>query len=240
VWYKEKIENILKLAKIVKPDVMCLQEMTLKNTLNDNKNTPKWLAKKLDFNYYFAPAHIYPELGNQESGNAILSRYPIIKKESHFVRSPTAKMVDYSDEGRVYIEVDLKIKKRKITVGTTHLSYSPRFIVTNKRKVELNRLINLIKNNKKGFIFSGDLNARPHSYCINELKRKFRYCGPSIKQPTWTTKPFSYNGFEETRLRWRIDHVFASYDMKVLSSKILQTKYSDHLPICVDFDLNLL
>ena len=41
-------------------------------------------------------------------------------------------------------------------------------------------------------------------------------------------------GFEEKELRWRLDYVFASKNIKVLSSQIIPTEWSDHLPVLVE------
>ncbi|MBI3190117.1 endonuclease/exonuclease/phosphatase family protein [archaeon] len=139
--------------------------------------------------------------------------------------------------GRAYIEATININGLKMTVGTVHMSFVPYFATTLKKKKEFELLYKILRNKNTRFIFSGDLNARPNSYIVKVLKRNFRHCGPSLKQPTWTTKPFDYMGFKENKLRWRIDYVFATSDMRVLSSKIIKTKYSDHLPILVEFEI---
>lgn len=61
--------------------------------------------------------------------------------------------------------------------------------------------------------------------------------GQNYDQKSWTTKPFSYNGFEADSLDWRLDYVFGSKDIKVESSEMLNTQFSDHLPIVVVLDL---
>ena len=48
---------------------------------------------------------------------------------------------------------------------------------------------------------------------------------------------FDYKDFKETKLRWRLDYVFASKDIRVIRSKIIKTKFSDHLPILVEFEM---
>ena len=55
-----------------------------------------------------------------------------------------------------------------------------------------------------------------------------------MTQATWTTKPFDYGGFAETELRWRLDYAFATPDLEITSAKIVETEYSDHLPILVE------
>src|SRR5207244_425566 len=105
------------------------------------------------------------------------------------------------------------------------------FQITEQKKKEVDNLIEGIKNKKQNYIMMGDLNSLPDSYTISELEKYFVHCGPDYKQNTWTTKPFNYQGFKEDKLRWRVDYVFATKDVKVISSEIIQTNYSDHLPI---------
>ena len=37
---------------------------------------------------------------------------------------------------------------------------------------------------------------------------------------TWTTKHFSYNGFTETELNWKLDYIFTTKDIKVKETKV--------------------
>ncbi|MEI6237127.1 MAG: endonuclease/exonuclease/phosphatase family protein, partial [Candidatus Saccharibacteria bacterium] len=83
----------------------------------------------------------------------------------------------------------------------------------------------------KRFIIAGDFNAPPHSCIIKKFMAKYQNLGPDFKQKTWTTKPFKYNGFEENNLKWRLDYIFGTKDIRLIESKILKTEFSDHLPI---------
>lgn len=70
------------------------------------------------------------------------------------------------------------------------------------------------------------------------ILKHLQHVGPDFAQSTWTTKPFSFMGFEENELKWRLDYIFASKQIKVLSSNIIPTEYSDHLPIFAECELN--
>ncbi len=107
--------------------------------------------------------------------------------------------------------------------------------MTPVKKIEVDNLINLIKNKKERYFFTGDLNTPPESYPIEQITQYLKNAGPEYKQNTWTTKPFSYNGFEENDLNWRLDYVFCTPDITIESVKVIETDYSDHLPILVEF-----
>jgi exonuclease III len=79
VWFKEKVENILKFIEKINPDFLCLQELII----NSNQNVPKIIATKLKMDYNFALAQKFND--GQIQGNAIFSKYPITKNFNFFI-----------------------------------------------------------------------------------------------------------------------------------------------------------
>ncbi|CAN5749555.1 hypothetical protein BH11PAT2_BH11PAT2_01510 [soil metagenome] len=236
IWYKEDAKNILKALRETDADIICLQELTVNHPeYNKGVNVPEFLAKELGFNYVFAPA---VEEGDQKFGNGIFTRYPILSSEMHFIQNPPEsgkEVVDYSEEGRIYVEATIQLNDGKIDIGTVHKSYVDRFAMTPAKEVETNKLLDILKGKKENFIFTGDLNALPGSYPVNEISKILKHCGPDLTENTWTTKPFSYNGFEANTLDWRLDYCFATPDVQIKSSEIIETEYSDHLPVLIEF-----
>ena len=96
----------------------------------------------------------------------------------------------------------------------------------------MTNLINCIKKDKH--ILTGDFNTHKTSKYIKWLEEKLIN---NDNSNTWTTKPFSYNGFTETELNWKLDYIFTSKDIKVKETKVVDTKYSDHLPILLTFEM---
>lgn len=236
IWYREDANNILKALKQIDADVLCLQELTVNHPeYNRGVDVPTLLAKELGLSYAFAPVH---EEGEEKFGNGIFSKFPILSSGSSFIQDPPSlgEETDYSKEARVYSEVSIEVNKKKITVGTAHMSYVDRFAVTPAKETETNKLIEILKQKKERFIFSGDLNALPGSYTINEIAKILTHCGPSFNENTWATKHFSYKGFEASTLDWRLDYCFATPDLQVKSAKAVPTDYSDHLPVLVEFE----
>jgi len=230
VWYHEKYENVVEFLGQAGADVICLQELTEQNEIS----LPELIAKELGYNFYFEPTVVEgTENTKFVMGNAVLSKFPIVKRRSVLVQKNDPGSESYETEDRRYVEVVLDIGKTKFTVGTVHLSYSHEFSINQRKLAEAHELYKAIKSHKKNFILTGDLNATPESSIIQALSYKLRHAGPGLDKPTWTTKPFSYNGFIAKELNWRLDYVFTSPDVNVRSAKILKTKYSDHLPIMV-------
>ncbi|NTU73960.1 hypothetical protein HGB07_07440 [Candidatus Roizmanbacteria bacterium] len=233
IWYKEKIENIAQTIKTIDPDIVCLQELGVYSVANPDAHTAHKLQSLLGLNMYYKDAQKW-EGAHSEQGNAILSKYPIIRSDYEYIQVST-ESIDYSKEGRVYVEVSLQIDKKIIAIGTTHMSYTHQFQETHEKKKETDNLVNVLKTKKASFIFTGDLNTTPESYTIKEIEKYLTNAGPSFQKNTWTTKPFDYQGFTESKLNWRLDYVFHSPDLRALSAEVIQTNYSDHLPLLVEF-----
>lgn len=226
VWYKEPIETIAQNIKELHPDIICLQELT-SGLQKDNPNTVGYIAKILG-GYDFHGAAMDNQAGFTQI-NAIFSKFPITMRRQEWINTPHGRG-GYDDEYRSYVEVEISIDDKKLTVGTTHMSYTDQFEETHRKKQETDNLISHLSTNKP-YVLTGDFNALPDSYTIAEINKILVNAGPAVDQNTWTTKPFSYNGFASKNLDWRLDHVFVSSDIHVVSSDIKITSASDHLPI---------
>ncbi len=241
IWYKENYKNVIKYLKQINADIVTLQEVTQNSFEQNFVDVVEELKNKTNYNVYYKPAH-YWYLNNKTKkfqGNAILSKFPFKRKSFVFVQNINENNLDdYRTEGRVYVECDIELNNSKsIIVGTTHLSYNHKFKESELKSKEENRLLKAIAGHKNKFILSGDFNVDEDSRLISELEQLLMNAGPNYSEKTWTTKPFDYNGFRENNLNWRLDYVFSTPDINIVSAKILKTDYSDHLPIFVKFKL---
>ncbi|MFC1711062.1 endonuclease/exonuclease/phosphatase family protein [Patescibacteria group bacterium] len=236
IWYKENINNIVLQVKKLNPDILCLQE--LMQDFGKGIDTAKFIAEKTGYFCFFKLAESWDNRDDKETqGNAIFSKYPFLEKSRVYIQKLKHNPPDATHEGRVYLEADIKVGKKILTVATTHLSYSHKFKITKIRKKEINNLLNILKNKSKNYIFTADLNAVYDSYPVLEISKLLKHAGPDFSQNTWTTKPFDSYGFKEDKLNWRLDYIFASKDVKILSTEIKKTKFSDHLPILLEIEV---
>jgi len=233
VWFKESPKNIAEQIKKLDVDVICAQEL-----IQDSRkgiDTAKEIASLIGYEYYYKEADTWDNRDDKENqGNAIFSRFPIVKKSFKYVQEPKHNPPDATREGRVYIETTVKVGELLLDIGNVHLSYSHRFEITPHRKKEINNLISIIFKKKSRYLLCGDFNSSPDSYTIEQLDKYLTNAGPGLKENSWTTKPFNYDGFIENDLNWRLDYIYKTNDTDVISSKIINTKYSDHLPILVE------
>jgi len=229
VWYQEDIENIAKFIKKHDPDIVCLQELTIDYEKQSHRDTPKYLADYLGYNFKSRSFPTDPNGGNVMA-NAIFSRFQINSSASEFINEPLGTR-GYDDEPRVYVEVTLDVAGHTVRVGTVHMSYTHEFKLTDRKKNEALKLFKYIQSNSSKYMLAGDFNMTPGSDGMKIFTAKFKNLGPSLERKTWTTKSFSYGGFDETKLNWRLDYIFGTNDWKPVSSEVLKTKYSDHLPL---------
>jgi endonuclease/exonuclease/phosphatase family metal-dependent hydrolase len=237
IWYAEDIHNVSQLLTELKPDIICLQELPIDHPKQTVANTPAHIAQTLGYHAYHAELPIDGTDGSKITlANGIFSRFPIVDKRFVWINEPKDSG-GYDDEYRAYVKVNLDVDGQSLGVATTHMSYTHRFEGTPNKAEETSRLVTELQKQSDRFIFTGDLNAIPGSDTIKAIRAVLQNAGPEDNQKTWTTKPFSYNGFEATTLDWRLDYVFTTPDINVIHSQVISTEFSDHLPILTEIEI---
>ncbi len=231
VWYLEDIKNITTFLKENKADIICLQELTIDFDKQNNIHTPEYIAKELGYNVHYQEITFADK--SVKLANAIFSKYELSGTRTVWVNQEQGSG-SYDDENRAYVEVKVTVDGKELTVGTVHMSYTHAFEPSERKLQETDALVEAIKDNSQNFVLTGDFNAHPDSKVIKRIESHFKNLGPDYDQKTWTTKPFSYNGFEADALDWRLDYIFGSSDIVVNSSEVLQTEFSDHLPVIIE------
>ena len=238
IWESKALDQITSFIKELDPDVLCLQELRGVGSPNPQIDLKEQIESTSGMASYCEIAQTRNNQGAVTSqGNGIFSKYPIIEKTCVFLQESRTNPIDASDEGRTYLEAAINANGNQVTIATTHLSYTNRFVTTKKKKAEINNLLNIVKEKNANYILAGDFNLRPYSWSIKQISRYLKHCGPDLRENTWTVIPFNYQGFIETELKWRLDYVFASKNIIVSSARIIKTSLSDHLPILVEFSI---
>ncbi|HEX3082001.1 MAG TPA: endonuclease/exonuclease/phosphatase family protein, partial [Candidatus Saccharimonadia bacterium] len=223
IWYQEDARRVAAFLKAHPADVVCLQELT--------KGVPERIADVLGYEMHYHNCPIEDPGGSLSVfANGIFSRFPMVERTWFWTNEPQHGG-GYDDEYRAYVQAVVDIDGVGVSVGTTHMSYTHQFERTTRKQAETARLMTALGARPRRHIFAGDLNALPGSDTINSLERVMRQAGPDYHHKTWTTKPFSYRGFEADSLDYRLDYVFVSPDIEVVSTEVLKTDLSDHLPI---------
>jgi len=236
VWFLEKADSILDFIKQTNADIVCLQELTQTSDANPGHDIPHAISE-LGYNDYYVATVDKRDLPIGRMGNGIFSKFAIQSSRKVWDRDEPSEGSETFNESRAYLECKLAVAGQTLTVGTSHLSFTPGFISLPEKDTESEKFLEAISSNDSTFVFTGDFNALPDSNLITALDTRFRHAGPDYSEPTWTTKPFDWGGFKADKLAWRLDYIYTSKDVRVVSSEILETDASDHLPILTKIKL---
>ncbi len=231
IWYKEDIKNIIRFLKEIEADILCLQEVTVGDISGAQVHSAEHIAKDLGYQFFFQEAQRWGKRHFRYGlGNAIFSRCPMLSQNWFYLQKPRANPNGAQQEGRVYMEAELAVNDQKLSVGTTHIAFFHQSEDTPIKRRQFDKLTPAIKQKKEKYLLAGDLNLGPETQEIIELAGLLNHAGPNFSQKTCNTK---LEGGDS--LLWRLDYVFATPDLKILSAEILSTTCSDHLPILVEF-----
>lgn len=151
IWYQEDIRNILKILKQIDADIICIQELTMGDPEhNTGIDTFQFLKENLSMEGFFKPSHEDPL---NTFGNAIFSRYPIRLAQAKNIKDAEEEIKNFSQQARVYIEAEIDTPNAILSVGTTHTSYTDRFMETKEKEVETDELLNILKTKSSKLFF---------------------------------------------------------------------------------------
>jgi endonuclease/exonuclease/phosphatase family metal-dependent hydrolase len=129
----------------------------------------------------------------------------------------------------------IKVAGQTLNFLTTHLQVIIRFKSSRVRVFQVKKIISVIKNLNKNVVLTGDFNSKLDNKEMKLLSKILSRIGGT--KPTWTTVPFDYKDWHIKGLKYRLDNIFISEDLKARNFRILRSKISDHLPIMADITL---
>ena len=157
IWWK--FQNYLKRQDLIfdeikklTPDILCLQEVWE----DKDKSQAQEISNLLGYKYKYSKSY---EFDGVSFGNAIISKYPIIKFFSQII--PTEEKFN---ENRTLLHAELLYKDQKINVLCTHLNY--KYNESDIRQNQVKFILNYISKLDTSIfpnILCGDFNADPMS-----------------------------------------------------------------------------
>ncbi|MRT92197.1 endonuclease/exonuclease/phosphatase family protein [Ancylomarina sp. 16SWW S1-10-2] len=233
-------QNIIKLINSQEPDVVCLQEYrTTTNGFLSLANLKKILGMK------------YVYSSNKNSGVAIFSKYPIVKKARlSFGKGNLCKA----------IYADISFKSKLLRIYNLHLE-SNRLVNKNYQFIkkeeyqgndeDLNEIKDISSRLNHAFsrraeqalkikehvnqspnptLVCGDFNDTPNSYTYHQLSKGMNDAFVTQGHGISATYSGDFPSF-------RIDYLLYSEDIVCTSYDRIRKRYSDHYPICASFVL---
>lgn len=213
---KINYENIVKIIKKYKPDVLGLNEVFDKGyDKNSNISQVEELNKKLGYNYCFSKA---TKIRGINYGNAFLSKDSIEDVEIIKVHQPI-----FRTSKRLYQRRSiLKLETYGCTFIFTHLGLN-----LDEQKNGIKKLLLNISDNK--CILMGDLNMEENNYLIKTVENKLYNTSNSSKKELLT--------YPSDKPNRKLDYIFVSKDIKVSRVFVPKVIASDHRPYIVDIIL---
>jgi len=169
----------------------------------------------------------YPYYANAEGatdgvvtiGNAILSKYPILKVEK--VKVPTIPVEQREEEGwyeeRVLLVADIDVLGKTHKIIVTHFG-----CIKKERELIVDKICKIV-DREDVLVVMGDFNALPHAEELKPLYDKMVSCADYVNNDEFTFA--SYNPYQ------CIDYIFVKKGVQVESYEVCKIKASDHYPV---------
>ena len=218
IWCDGHFNEIAEYLKGCSADIIGLQEV-----LPRSKQIPVVdLLTSLGYTHAYGEAFTM-SLANgevEEMGNAVFSKYPIVNSKVHTLSE---------EKKRIAVQADIDVLGTILHVFSTHLVHSHQQ-PSEIQELQAETLIQALPKEKT--IVMGDFNATPDSNAVKKMRGTLVETDPS-SAPTWSVYPEGCSECNPQKIDTRLDYIFCTPDIKIISPKVESSKGSDHLPISV-------
>lgn len=217
IWGAKYLDRVVEFLKKAKADVIGLQEVLQEG----HGNTAAYLAKLLDYDHVYSPALSYQEGNNDITiGNAVLSKDKIVANKIHHLSR---------QQDRIAVEAQIKTGNEFVNIFSTHLFHT----CQKPSRIQEEQAKNLVRiTNGRSSVLMGDFNALPESETIKIVSQHLINTDKNLL-PTWSVYPEGCPICKPEGVKYKLDYMFISKDLKVKSFEVGTSKASDHLPISV-------
>lgn len=233
IWKGKNLNGVIEFLAKEKADIVGLQEVTEKESGTKKINLASEIAKKLGYKFIYCKAFTTDRhVPVFDIGNAILSKFEPKNSKCIFLSDINDYRGDSQTEPRGAVKTEFNIDNKNLTVLNVHLSYSDKLRSSDLRMKQTDRLIKLVKD--QNTILLGDFNACPESPEVKQISKVIRNADKGSSLSTWSVYPVNYKGFKVDGLKYRIDHIFVSDNIKIEKFSVGSSKASDHLPLIAE------
>lgn len=220
IWGGKHLDGVIDLIRRESPDIIALQEATLREGINTAEVIGDMLGYNVQFCETFTTDRHTPPY---TLGNAILSKLPYAQTSCTFLSTKDQYEGSAATEPRNAAIATISVGNKHLTIIGTHLGFSEKWRESSFRQSQLHNLLKLIPENN--CILMGDFNALPASTVVNKLSSVLVNTDPLMTQSSMTDLK------DEQKTQYRIDYIFVSKDVGFTDFKIIETDASDHRPL---------
>jgi len=216
-YLERKIDFQLMADTILKfdPNIVGLNEMRGEGTDPEYTAQTERLSELTGMKYYYF-AKAIDVGGSNPYGNAILSKKPIISAQTVIIPDP----VDVCGETRCVLKATFE---DGVTVLVSH------FGLNHAERVNAVKTVLDLMPNEKG-VLMGDFNASPDDPVLDPLRERLVDTADSFDEPKLS--------FVSTEPTVKIDYIFVTPDVKVVSADIPNVVASDHRPHIAELEFS--
>lgn len=257
-FFDKNMETFLQLLEEIQPDIIGFQEIDFHSKRSHYVNQLETIAEKAQYKYAakainwdrrYMPFPYWPpslHFGRILSGQAVLSRWPILSTERIVLSKPKSTPFYYNAFylDRLIQVVKIKIGSKNLIILNVHLDAIDR----ETRENQANRLLDIYRSYKDDYpvLLVGDFNSippdaprkkdfpdEPVTDFRNDRTIQFFLEDPGLKAANTTT--FTFPTDSPTR---QLDYIFYTHDKIQLIKVFVPTiASSDHLPTVMQFSL---
>ena len=233
-------DNIVKLLKREDPDIMCLQEaFNAKPSAPLQFQTVSRMRELLPLHYHtYAPElyEIRPE-GEGDTGNLLISKYPIAHSETIFLHGEYQKITRPDT-------IEFSHYPKNMQCALIHLPNNRELHIHNvhgiwgldgsdsPERLRMSRIITTHVGDKQNIIVAGDFNLKPDTQTISAIEQKLTNVFKGAMSSSFNMKHKTNPGYATAV----VDMVFASPDVAIVDKKILEDDVSDHKGLLLTVD----
>lgn len=239
------LEAAIAFIKAENPDIFCLQEVYngLGSSLAPNFRSIELLTAAFpDYHYFFSPELLsVTPVGKIDVGNAIFSRFPFTRTETHFFgipysehpQKPTTK--DWSKNPKNMQLIEFAFNNQIITIANLHGVWGLDGGDNPARLAMSEVIVSQIKN-RPHTLLMGDFNVKPNTQTIGAIEKHLVNVFKNELTTSFNLKHkdlATYPGYATAV----VDMFFASPDWKIVSKATPNVDVSDHLPLVCEVSL---
>jgi len=215
----EQYDKILETLKSLNADIIGLQEVAVWN--DDRGDIGKKLSQDLGWHYASCKA-LDGAVSHKtyDLHNSILSRFEIKNTSCHLLSPPERYEGDWMTEPRAAVSVEVIINERSLHVINTHIYYPRDDGQSAISEMHFKNLEMILP--KERTVLTGDFNAPMTVGPMKKLEEVLRNVDLKQTEHTFTDRQGK---------KLRLDHIFASHELKVENFEVIHADGSDHLPI---------
>lgn len=215
----------------IKPDFLGLNEICEGYEKYNGDKQPALIAEKCGFPYsFFGKAISFNWEPNGAYGNAQVSKFPFVSTEVVQIPDPKRDEEMYYEHRCIIKNVIELPDKKRICVMQIHVG-----LAIGEHQSAYNTLCKLIDETEEPIILMGDFNMREWDFMIEGLRKKLVDVADALGEKFIRTFPSGHNYTNCPDIK--IDYIFVSPSIKVLSHGTYQSTASDHLPYFAEIEI---